>query len=148
MDFQCETYDSMIEDLIPLLKDHHAEVCHEDDAPLNPDYASYKHMMDTGILKVFTARNHDGALCGYAFYYVNPSVQSKDVLRAHQDLIYLIPIFRGGGIGFRFLEYCDEQLKNMGVKVVLQNITHKVDFSRTLMRLGYKPIETVYSRRF
>ena len=65
-----------------------------------------------------------------------------------QDILFLLPEFRGSTVGFRLVKFCDEQLRAEGVQVVYQHVKNAHPMlGAVLSRVGYEPVETIYAKR-
>lgn len=140
MQFAEETISSVLPEAKPLLKKHWREV-EVSKFPLDPDYDLYLDLEKKGITKSFSSRVN-GKMVGYAVYFVQYSHHYKTILMAKQDLIYLNPEERSQA--HRFLQFCEKQLKEAGVKVIVSNAKINTGFEFLLGRLGYVPEETLY----
>jgi hypothetical protein len=69
-------------------------------------------------------------------------------LQAKEDVLWLAPEYRRGRIGWKFIEYCDEQLRNEGIQVVHRHekIAHPA-LGRLLQKIGYTPMDTIWTKR-
>ena len=67
------------------------------------------------------------------------------ILYAVQDIVFIDPECRGGG--FKFIRWCDEQLRELGVNVVTHHIKAAHNFGPALERMGYTLQDLIYSRR-
>lgn len=143
---QRETADAFIADAAPLLEAHFQEIAHYPDIKLNPDYDVYRQMEAMGALRVFTLRD-EGVLRGYAIFLVRANVHYSDSLQAVQDVLFLEAPLRKQALGARMIEWCDEQLRRESVQVVHHHVKLAFNFGPLLERLGYEPVEMIYSRR-
>lgn len=137
--------DCLIE-MKPLLELHWQEIAHDKDIPLDPDWDAYLKMDAGGMLRVFTARTED-RLVGYAVFFVNYNLHYRGSKRAAQDVLFLHPNVRSGLTGYRFIAWCDEQLRAEGVQIVAQHLKVAHDFGSLLERMGYELVDRVYCRR-
>lgn len=129
-----------------LILKNNAETGAVENEKFNPSLERYRQIEDLGMLRLFTMR--DGSkLIGYCVMFVTPSLHYPDTTWAHQDVLYVVPEWRGFA-AVKFLRFIDRQLKNDGVDFVMRQVTEKKDFSRTLERMGYEVKETNYVRRF
>ena len=102
------------------------------------------------MLRCLTVR--DGpALVGYVFVLVFPHLHYASTLWAQTDIFWLDPAYRQGLAGYRMLRIMEKSLKEAGVKAVAVNVKLHFEASRGTIgklfeRLGYKPIETIYSK--
>ncbi len=144
--YQRESVRDCIKEAWPLLLAHWGEVAHYPDIPLDPDDAAYFELEDAGFLRVFTVRR-EGELIGYAVFLVGPNPHYRTSLQAKQDILFLLPVYRGSRIGYKFIKYCDDQLRDESVQVVYHHVKPKVDFGPLLKHIGYEFTETIYGRR-
>lgn len=145
MKFQLETIKNILEEAKPLLVDHWNEVAHFKDIPLDPDYDSYLKIEEAGMSKTFTARTDDGTLVGYAVFFVRPHIHYRSMVMAQQDIVYVDAAHRPSSI--LFFDYCDMELKAMGINVVSQHVKSKHNFGSILERHGYELMDLIYVKR-
>jgi hypothetical protein len=143
--FQLESMESVIEEIKPLIEKHWEEIAHFKDIPLDPDYDSYGAGERLGKLRIFTVRLESGELIGYAVFYIG-SLHYQSTKTASQDILFVLPEHRGL-TGYRFIEYCDNQLRAEGTQVVYQHVKVAHDFGPLLRRIGYEAVDTLYARR-
>lgn len=142
--FAVEPLEKVQEQIFPLLQMHYKEISAFQDIPLDPDWDRYKKMEELGILVIFTARE-EGELIGYNVFFVNTNGHYKGSLQANQDVVFINPKKRG--FGKLFLNWCDEQLKTLGVQVCYHHIKAKHNFGAMLESLGYELVDLIYARR-
>ena len=140
-----EVNEKLIEDFKPLIKLHYDEISfYKDEIKLNPNFDSYIRLYQKNILKVYTARE-GGELIGYAIFFISPNMHYQDSLQANQDILYIRPDARG--FGTEFIRWCDEQLKELNVQLVLHHVKDAHNFGPKILEpLGYKLLDTVYGR--
>lgn len=147
MMFARESYsDRLVEEMLPLWKDHHAETAPHYHMALEPNLMAYEQMASSGALRIFTVRNGANSLHGYQVMLVSPHPHSIRSLQAVQDILYICPQFRKGLTGYRFIKWCGDQLRAEGVQIVHQHISARYDFGHLLNRLGYELEDKVYSK--
>lgn len=161
--FACEPLtESLWNEALPLLHKHWEEIAHYSDIPLDPDRPVYEASQDAGILRVFTARDDstDDAsyvsdatftrrvkpLLGYAIFFVRPSPHYKGSVQAAQDVLYLDKSVRGG-TGYKFIAWCDDQLRAEGVQAVYHHVKAAHDFGKLLERQGYELVDKIFAKR-
>lgn len=144
MRFSCETYDDVIEEIKPLLEEHYEEIAKYKDIPLVPDWSTYRKLEQVGVLKIFTCRQDD-RLIGYGIYFIKPHLHYSTCLVAQQDILFITKGHRG--TGFRFINWCDEQLKSLGVNLTVQHIKASHNFGAMLERQGYELMDLIYTKR-
>lgn len=145
MTFQCESIRTVLPEMEPLLKRHWKEIAHYKDIPLEPDYDLYFKMEDQGFIKIFTVRNDANTLVGYAAYFIKANIHYKSSKQAVEDVIFIDKEARGEG--HKFIDWCDQELKEIGVQLVHHHVKVAHNFGPTLERLGYEHVEHIYSRR-
>jgi len=161
------------DEALPLLEAHWREVAHYSDITLSPDRSLYEASERAGVLRFYSARDwrdertisddewpwhFSGAeqaaklracapLVGYALFFVRPNPHYSGSIQAAQDVLYLDPRVRGI-TGYRFVAWCDEQLRIEGVQAVYhhQKRAHP-QLGRVLDKLGYEPVDVIWARR-
>lgn len=145
----------LVGEIKPLLEMHWESIAHYKDIPLDPDFGMYDAIQAAGALRIFTARverNVDttqgsGRLIGYCVFFVRPNGHYRSSIQASQDILFLHPEFRGGFVGYRFIEWCDDQLREEGVQVVYQHVKQAHNFGPLLERMGYRLVDLIYGKR-
>lgn len=107
-----------------------------------PCKETYLRLDSSGALACFTARR-GGSLIGYSINWVHTHAQFSQSLWAFQDVLYVAKEERGF-TGTRFLMWQDRELKRLGVQYVLRQVNDRVDYSRTLERMGYQAGERTF----
>jgi GNAT superfamily N-acetyltransferase len=145
--FARESCSDVLGEIAPLLEAHWAEIAYYPDIRVKVNYAAYFKFETHGVLRIYTIRV-EGALVGYAIFQVNLNLHYGDSLQAQQDVLYLDPRYRQGRLGWRFIAWCDEQLRANGVQVVRhhQKLAHPA-LGKILHRLGYEPVDMLWTRR-
>lgn len=145
MIFRTESLGEAFIDMLPLINEHWYEVGMERDMPPDPDLTTYEHLEKGKCLKVYTARSDDGELIGYCVMFVMPDIHYKDNIKASCDMLYLLPEYRGNGL--RFLEFVEKDLLESRVKIVYHSVRPQKDYSKSLLAIGYRFEEKLYSKR-
>lgn len=131
------------DEAIPLIRANHAETGALAAEEFSPDRARYEAAERAGLLAVYTARLAS-KLIGYAVFFVGPHLHYPKTSWAIQDVVYVAPAYRGR-TAWRFLIWQDGELGRDGVRYVYRHVG-RVDYSKTLEALGYRPEETRYVR--
>lgn len=145
MKFQMEKLCDSLEEAKPLLQQHWAEIAHYKDIPLNPDYDSYAKLEQLGRLRIYTARDDQQKLIGYAVYILDHALHYKQILVAKQDIVFVVPNRRG--VGVFLLRYCDEDLKKIGVHMVSHHVKAAHNWGKALEIMGYELQDLMYTKR-
>jgi len=143
--YQKETVSSFFKDAYPLFDEHHKEVSERQDLidhNLNVD--QYQIMEDRNMLEILTIRD-DGKLIGYQSWILFKALHYKTVLTVSSDLLYILPEYRKGLFGYKFLKWGLKVIKKRKPQRVLFHVKPKHDFSKLLKRLGANHFETTYS---
>lgn len=145
--FTQELMSGLWDELMPLFQAHFEELSANQDIPLSPDRQAYQNIEDAGMLRAYVARMNGQAI-GYSVFVVRRNMHYDTSLQAVQDVIWLHPDWRRGGLGTQLLKYCDDALRAEGVQLVFhhQKLAHPA-IGVLLRRMGYTAVETIYSKR-
>lgn len=151
MEFGTARFGDIYDEAQPLLIAHWHEIAFYPDVPLEPRRDVYERMDEAGALRIFIARDH-GRLVGYVAYIVTPHMHYASMKVAAQDVLFLLPEYRGPGkagpaVGGGLIIFSERLLKEEGVQNVTQHVKRALDFSPLLRALGYEEMETTYSKR-
>jgi GNAT superfamily N-acetyltransferase len=141
-----ESVPAVLDEIKPLLAKHWEEIATYKDMPLDPDYDAYLAADARGKVRVFTARDA-GALIGYGVFFLG-NLHYRSSRIATQDILFILPAYRGTTVGYRLIRFCDAQLQADGTQAVYQHVKLAHDFSPLLASVGYEPVETIHARRF
>lgn len=142
MEFAIEAVTSVWKEALPLLMDNQVEVGLKDLESFDPDIDRYIEMEGQGAAKVFTYRK-DGVLVGYCLVLFFPHPHYRKSLTAFQDVLYVTPKHRGFG-AVKFIKWIDEQIRALGAETMNRSVSVRVDYARTLERLGYVEVESSF----
>lgn len=148
-EFARETVAEVLEDMLPLVQQHNAEIAYDVTMsdPLDIDVDLYQQLQDFGALRVFTARE-GGHLIGYAVFHVGNSPQRKYLKQAHEGGLYVHPDFRRGRTALKLIAYADAELAKENVDMVMYSSpAANPKFGELLHLLGYSKVDEVYARR-
>lgn len=142
--FGIESFAEVREEIKPLLAAHWKEVAHYPDIELDVDWTRYAMLADAGLLRIFTVRSQ-GGLVGYAVFVVQTNMHYSQSLQAMQDVLFISEQHRG--FGRKFIEWCDDHLRDLGVQAVYHHVKAAHNFGPMLERMGYELIDRIYGRR-
>ena len=133
-------------DCLPLIHSHWHEVAlNKDSIKLSPDWDEYQRLDDSGVLRIYTAR--DGAkLVGYFVLIVSKSLHYKDHKFAVNDILFMDKDYRKGSVAIKLLRFAEKILKADGVSLMMVNTKVHQPFDPLMERLGYNLIERIYSK--
>lgn len=112
---------------------------------LDPDWERYALLDGAGAIVLATARARR-EMVGYHLFLVSPHLHYRRSLTALSDVVYLAPEHRLGMAGIRLMRCAEAELRRRGVQRVVQNVKLHTDWGRVLERMGYAPIERIYSK--
>ena len=145
--FQVEPFSRIADELPPLFARHWEELG-EAEIPLDPDWQRMLVSEAQGQLKVVTARC-GGVLVGYIFNIIGRHPHSRSTAYSNIDNFWLDPTYRGNFSVMRWLKLNDAMLDELGVKKRYIGVPNNFMAGRVgslFRRLGYKPVETTWSR--
>ena len=116
--YAVETYDQIIEEIRPLLDRHWDEIAnYKEDIPLEPDFGLYAAMSAAGLIRFISGRIN-GALIGYAIYFVKKRNLHYNATWAVSDIIWIAPEHRNAGVGNGLFDFTENYLRSEGVKIM------------------------------
>ena len=141
-----ERYATLWRELLPLARDHYAEVTATPDLALDLATDLYEKLDAAGYLRMYTARI-DGRLIGYCSMAVSKHPHTGQPV-AREDGIYVVPEYRGGtGAGDMLVEVSDGLLRQEGIVSVQRTTKVAHNHGPWLQRKGYEMIEITYLKR-
>lgn len=141
--FGIERFDSILEELFPLWREHHNELVGEQ-VPLQPDIARYIAVQQQGNLVVFSIRDKNNKLCGYSFFFLSKHIHRTQVIKADNDLFFITKSHRKGWLAKKFIKYCEKKLFNNNISQIGMRTKNRASFGPLLEYCGYVPEEQFY----
>lgn len=136
------------EAVLPLIKDM-LTANHDEtgifDRPFTPDFERYIDVERQGRLAFFTIRCADQVV-GYASFFLDRHIYQRDILAATQSLNYVDKGHRG--VGYSFMKFCDDKLREHGVNSIWRHTNRKMDISKIFERMGYTLVQKDYRKDF
>jgi len=144
--FRRELLCEVVEEVQPLLHEHWTELTkNKDIAILDPMWQEYAALEQMGRFVIYTARD-DGALVGYAAYFIQKHIHYAGMTTGTNDVLFLRKDARRGTTGLRLLDYCEAQLKTLGVQKLTYHIKFSMDWRCLLHRRGYADEEVMCAK--
>lgn len=144
--FARERLQDVSSEIAPLLDKHWEEIAvNKDKIKLCPDWGRYRELDESGNIAIYTVRD-DGKLVGYFVLFVMRNIHYSEHLFAVNDIIFIDPDYRRGMTAIKFLKWCEKDLANSGVSVVVVNSKEHQPFGKVLERIGYNFTERVYTK--
>lgn len=146
--YQVEDWIEALPELRMLFNEHWEEIALDQDAiKLEPDYTTYATLAVQDALHLVTARS-DGLIVGYHLSIIKPHLHYKSSLTCFTDVFFLKKDYRKGVIGYKLLKFFRDSVKAKGVQKVYMGTKLHLDLGPMLERLGFHPIERIYSQVF
>lgn len=145
--FAREILFEVIDDIQPLLQLHYGELTRDKDrVKLEPMWERYAQLEATGrdLLQIFTARDDDGALVGYACFFVQAHLHYRALFPAINDVLFIRPD-RRDSTGLRLIRFCERELKPYADKIVF-HVKPGTPMAALLPRLGYALEEHIFGK--
>jgi len=140
-----ERMEDIVEEMKLLHQAHWNETeMHRHGLALNPDYDEFIRYERAGRYVLFTLRN-DGRLQGNCALYLDKNTHTQTLI-ATEDTLYLLPEARKGRAAKRFIEYCENSLKSLGVKEINVSVKTVNKVGRFFGMLGYRHLENGLSK--
>ena len=111
---------------------------------LDPDFEAYDRMEQAGKLWVLTARD-GGKLVGYIVMLVSHDLHYRQLLRAVEDIHFILPEYRKGILGYRMLRRTRDEMKAKGVQTVTFRTKAGKSHGVLIERLGGVLQDLVYT---
>jgi GNAT superfamily N-acetyltransferase len=153
--YAVEPFDTAFEEAQELLQEHWEEIAlNKDTIKLDIDVSRYKELADKGVLHIVTARDGNiqksawdpGKLIGYHVGMIVPHLHYKSTLHGITDIFFIHPDYRKGRIGINLFKYVEKSMKERGVVKLMTAVKLHLDVGAIFERLGWTPIERLYSK--
>ena len=142
--FAKECFDDVIEDIKPLLIDHHAELAAYPDIPLAPDYPFYKRAADADHIRIYTRsprrRTH------WLPHRRHSSRRTRTTrLSLVSDIVIVVPRHRQAHVGNGLFDFFEADSVGCVASISAKNDHPELGW---LLKLrGYEPISTNWCKR-
>lgn len=151
--YQWERFALIAREVAPLVRQHWREVAlFQDSLTLEPDWDRVIKLDFAEVLHILTVRV-DGALVGFCFNYLIPSILYRGHVWATTEGFWLDPIWRAGLIGYRMFRENEKGLRERGcaghtVEIMSHIAAERGTVGKLLMRLGYQIAGHTYGKVF
>ena len=142
--YQVEPLENCLEEIKTLFEAHWEEVA-DPTIPLNPNYNKYLEMAKQGLVHAVTARQ-DNAIIGYHISFIYPHLHYQQSVTCFTDIFFIAKEHRKGFVGIRLFKFLEQSLKEKNVQRIYMGTKLRLDIGAILERLGYKPIERIYTK--
>ncbi len=145
--FESASFSEVIRDVKDISERNHYEMNIYNDLPPNADFERFSALEAQGDLAFMTI-TYENVVVGYSIFFLDHEIIQKDIKSATQSMVYIDKEHRGMGVGYAFIEFCDDILKKQGINSVWRQASAKFDAGPVYEKLGYKFVEKAYLRRF
>ena len=143
--FQVESVKAIRPEVQPLIEQHYQEIAQfKQVQKLDPDWDTYARLEESGKLWVLTGRS-DGHLVGYIVMLLTRDMHYKNLLKATEDIHFILPQFRKGLTGYRMLAKMKQAMKELGVQTISLRTKANSDHGLLFERLGGVLHDLVYT---
>lgn len=143
--FQHEPVMPFLSENMDVLRKHYEEIAERTDViELNPNIPLYEELYSNGKLEVHVARD-DGKCIGYHLWIVSLHLHYKKSLTAHSDVLFILPEYRKGMFGAKFIKWSLEEIKKRKPQRILFHVKPSLNYGPILERMGAHIFETAYS---
>lgn len=130
-----------------LIQEHWDEIAQHDGLgrEFDMDWELLETFEKLGRLITIIARDN-GKAVGYATFIMQNHFHAKNALCAHCDALFLSKSSRKGLAGYKLLKESKDILSKLYPNVIIMwHVTTLRDFSKILIKLGYRKFETIYA---
>lgn len=117
----------------------------QESIPLDPQYEVYLERDAKGEVMVLTGREA-GRIIGYFVGFIAPGLHYRTCLTLTMDIFWIHPEHRGKSLGVRLFKAVEQEARRRGVKRMFMGSKLHKDSGWLFERLGYRPVETYYSK--
>jgi hypothetical protein len=143
--FQVESIGACRAECRSVIEQHYEEIAQfKSVQKLDPDWEAYAKLEELGKLWVMTARA-DGVLVGYIVMVVTRDMHYRTLLRATEDIHFLLPEYRKGLTGYRLLAKMKQAMQEKGVQTISLRTKASSDHGLLFERLGGVLHDLVYT---
>lgn len=130
----------------PLLLLHADELAtHKHLMVVAPDWDRYAAMEETG--RMFGLFAYEGpVVVGYSVNFVLPHLHYSDLVYGQNDVLFLHPDYREGGVGLALIRRTEEVAKARGARLFCWHAKPDTALDLLLPRIGYGVQDVIYSR--
>jgi len=146
MEVSLASWEECTTGIADLVEDHWRETDdYQEELVLNPDWDSYKFLMDNDMLFPFILLD-DNKIIGYASFFRTPMLHFKGNSAAECDMLYIVPEYRTAKNAIQLLLFAEHFLKSYGVQYIQHTAKTKTLLGKFLSMLKYTPEEIKYGK--
>lgn len=104
---------------------------------LNPDVDRYAALEQAGLLLAIGAYDEAGEVVGYSVSFIGTNLHYKDLVYAHNDVVFISKPYRKGRLGLQLLRETERRAKERGARMMIWHAKENTPLAAILPRLGY-----------
>ncbi len=145
--FQVENFADFVKDAKAIFPEHWKELALDQDRiKLSLDLTKYEKAEKDGILHIVTAREN-GKMVGYYTAGILPHLHYSNAgLMASTDMYFVLPEYRKGNTGARFMAAIEKSLRDKGIKKIYISCKAHLDLSVLFEFMGYKFTDKMFTK--
>jgi len=129
-----------------LLEDHYQELAKNKQLMhLKPDVEKYEALEAGGVLFTLLAFKDD-KIVGYSVNFIQNHLHYADLVYGQNDLLYLDPEHRNGGLGIRLIHETEKRIKEKGARMMIWHAKENTALMELMPRLGYGVQDVLFSK--
>lgn len=126
-------------------REHYAEIALNQAVMVYaPDIERFKHLEAMGVMLNLGVFDGD-QLVGYSVNLISPHLHYKDLMCAHNDMIYIAQAHRHGSLGVKLIKATQAACKARGVQFMLWHAKENTPLAALLPKLGCKVQDVIFS---
>lgn len=140
------TVTEMLEVAPILFKEHWEEIAKNKQLMvLSPDEQAYRTMEEAGRLMILAAMKDD-VMVGYSVSFIVRHPHYSGLTVCQNDLIYIHPDHREGGVGIRLIKKTEQEGKLRGAQLMLWHAKENTPLAAMLPRMGCGVQDIIFSK--
>ncbi len=137
----------ILDELVPLVREHWDESRGYRTAPLNPNWKGMLFFEEKGLFKVITLRSNSGELIGYLSFFLTVSSQTSEAC-ANLDVFFVRRGWRFGRGAVALLTAAEQLFQSLGLTSIYSSnpLTASPALNKLMTKFGYAPVSTVFHK--
>ena len=137
----------ILDEVMPLVREHWDESHGYRTAPFNPNWRGMLFFEERGLFKVVVLRTNSGELAGYLSFFLTVSSQTSEAC-ANLDVIFVRRGYRTGRGAVALLTAAHTLFHSLGLTSVYSSnpLTASPALNKLMTKFGYAPVSTVYHK--
>lgn len=135
----------ILDEVMPLVREHWEESHGHRTAPFNPNWKGMLFFEERGLFKVVALRTDSGVLAGYLSFFLTVSSQTSEAC-ANLDVLFVRRGYRTGRGAVALLAVAEQLFHSLGLTSIYSSnpLTASPALHKLMTKFGYAPVSTVY----